>query len=120
MSGAAKQLTLFVTFYIQSHLIETWKSAHRPVWDACAAEPECLFFDVFEDPKNVGRFRLVEVWSKDREWFEKEQLAKPYYATLWGKSKPTWTKDIEIEYFERLGEGASYKSLFLDGAKKMG
>ncbi|KAF2101297.1 hypothetical protein NA57DRAFT_72739 [Rhizodiscina lignyota] len=115
MSG--KQLTLFVTFYIDPAKIEEWKEAHRPVWAACACEPECLLFDVFEDPSS-GRFRLVEVWSKDREWFEQHQLTKPYYATLWQKSRSTWTKEVEIEYFERLGEGASYKEEYLNGAMK--
>lgn len=41
----------------------------RPVWAACAKEPECLFFDVFEDPKTPGKIRFVEIWSKPWEWF---------------------------------------------------
>jgi hypothetical protein len=65
-----KQLTLFVTFTIDPAKIETWKEAHRPVWAACAAEPECLLFDVFQDPASPGTMRLVEVWSEGREWFE--------------------------------------------------
>ncbi|KAF2655825.1 hypothetical protein K491DRAFT_715966 [Lophiostoma macrostomum CBS 122681] len=113
-----KYLTLFVTFHIKPHLVEDWKTAHRPVWDACAAEPECILFDVFEDPSHVGRFRLVEVWSKDRTWFEAEQLTKPYYESLWIKSRPTWAKEFEIEYFERLGEGASLKQDYVNGARK--
>ncbi|KAF2462779.1 uncharacterized protein BDR25DRAFT_247797, partial [Lindgomyces ingoldianus] len=72
-----KQLTLFVTFHIHPHLIPTFLSAHRPVWAACTPEPECLLFDVFQDPSRPGRFRFVEVWSRDREWFEREQLTKP-------------------------------------------
>lgn len=83
-----KQLTLFVNFFIQPLLIEHWKAAHRPVWVACAKEPECLLFDVFQDPDQPGHFRLVEVWSRDREWFEKEQLTKGYYETLWERSRP--------------------------------
>ncbi|KAI1343454.1 hypothetical protein F5Y15DRAFT_412242 [Xylariaceae sp. FL0016] len=115
-----RQLTLFVTFYVQPSEIEAWKAAHRPVWAACAAEPECLFFDVFEDPSQPGKLRLVEVWNATREWFETQQMTKPYYATLWEKSQPTWTKEPEIEYFERLGEGASHKKAYLDGSKLMG
>lgn len=108
-----KNLTLFVTFHIKPDQIEQWKAAHRPVWAACAAEPECIYFEVFENPSKPGQMRLVEVWNESREWFETQQLTKPYYATLWEKSKPTWEKEIEIEYFERLGEGMSFKEEFL-------
>lgn len=97
MSTPKKQLTLFVTFQVAPKDIEAWKAAHRPVWAACAAEPECLLFDVFEDPETPGRFRLVEVWSEGRDWFEQKQLTKPYYETLWEKSKPLWITDSEFE-----------------------
>ncbi|KAK5102483.1 hypothetical protein LTR70_000339 [Exophiala xenobiotica] len=87
-----KQLTLFVTFHVQPSRIEEWKTAHRPVWAACAAEPECIYFDVFQSAEKPGQFRLVEVWDESREWFETKQLTKPYYATLWEKSRPTWER----------------------------
>jgi quinol monooxygenase YgiN len=119
MSSTQRQLTVFATFHIKPALINTWKEAHRPVWSACAAEPECLLFDVFEDTSVPGRFRLVEVWSKNREWFEKEQLTKPYYETLWKKSSPMWEKEVEIEYFERLGEGSSFREKYLEDANNM-
>ena len=67
----SKQVTLFVTFTVHPSNIEAWKSAHRPVWAACAKEPKCLLFDVFSDSKQPGRFRLVEVWTHTRESFEK-------------------------------------------------
>src|SRR5882757_8337522 len=98
-----KQLTLFVDFYIQPSRIEEFKAAHRPVWAACGAEPECLLFDVFQDPAKPGHFRFVEVWDASREWFESEQLTKPYYETLWQKSRPTWEKEVVIQYYEREG-----------------
>lgn len=115
----SKQLTLFVTFKIKPNLIEDFKSAHRPVWRACAAEPECLFFDVFQDPASPGTFRFVEIWSKSREWFEKEQMTKPYYAELWPKSKPTWEEDAKLEFYEREGEACIYRQEFLEGGRKM-
>ncbi len=64
---ANKQLTLFVEFRVDPKDIPAFKEAHRPVWAACAAEPECLFFDVFQDPEVLGRFKFVEVWAKGRE-----------------------------------------------------
>ncbi len=68
---SSKQLTLFVTIRVSPENIEKFKEAHRPVWKACSQEPECLLFDVFQDPDIPGRFRFMEVWSKDRSWFEK-------------------------------------------------
>lgn len=114
-----KQLTLFVTFHIQPSLISEFKTAHRPVWLACAREPECLLFDVFQNPAQPGRFRFIEVWNASREWFEREQLTKSYYATLWEKSKPTWEREVEIEYFEREGEGCRFRRGYLGGGECM-
>lgn len=108
-----RQLTVFVNFQIKSDLIEDFKAAHRPVWTACAAEPECMFFDIFQDLESPGRFRFVEVWNASREWFEKEQLTKPYYAPMWEKSRPTWHKEPQIEYFERDGEGSIFRKGYL-------
>lgn len=113
----SKQLTVFVTFHVKPDLIEDFKAAHRPAWAAVALEPECLLFDVFQDPEKPGRFRFVEVWNGSRTWFENEQLTKPYYATLWEKSKPTWEEKIQVEYFEREGEGFIFKKGYLDGGK---
>ncbi|KAI5918476.1 hypothetical protein F4810DRAFT_715469 [Camillea tinctor] len=96
------QLTLFVTFHVKPSMIEEFKIAHRP------------------DPGQPGRFRLVEVWGPTREWLETEQLTKSYYATIWERSRPTWDKEIEIEFFERLGEGYIYRKGYLDGGKLMG
>ena len=67
----AGQLTLFVTFRIAPESRSQFLDAHRPVWAACADEPECLLFDVFEDTQSAGKFRFVDVWSKDRDRFEK-------------------------------------------------
>ena len=117
MASTQKQVTLFVDFYVQPARIEEWKEANRPVWAACGREPELLLFDVFQDPEDVGHFRLVEVWDASREWFEKEQLTKPYYDELWKKSKPTWEKEVRINYLERLGEGCSYRKGYLEGGE---
>ncbi|KAK9802171.1 putative Antibiotic biosynthesis monooxygenase [Seiridium cardinale] len=94
-----KQLTLFVTFHIKPHLIEEFKAAHRP------------------DPATPGKFRFVEIWNASKERFEKEQLTKPYYATMWDQSKPTWEKEAQLEYFEREGEGSIYQKGYLDGGR---
>jgi quinol monooxygenase YgiN len=115
----AQRLTLFVYLRVKPVDADKLVVAHKPVWAACAAEPECLLFDVFQEPDDRGRFRFVEVWSKSREWFEQEQLTKSYYEGLWERSKLLWIEDIRIEYMERFGQGCSYRQAYLDGGKKM-
>ncbi|KIX99951.1 uncharacterized protein Z520_04589 [Fonsecaea multimorphosa CBS 102226] len=115
-----KQLTLFVDFHIHPSRIDAFKAAHRPVWAACAAEPECLLFDVFHSADDPTHFRFVEVWAADREWFETKQLTKPYYASLWERSRPTWLREVEIQYFEREGEGCCFREGYLAGGRRMG
>lgn len=113
------QLTLFVDFYIQPQLIEKWKEGHRPVWAACAKEPKCILFDVFEDSEDRGHFTLVEVWDATKQWFLEEQMTKSYYDTLWQNTEFTYRKARHIRFAERLGEGSSYKSGYLKGAACM-
>lgn len=62
----------------------------------------------------------MEVWSKSKDWFEKEQMTKPYYATMFPKSEKTWIEPPKMEYFERDGEASVYRQEYLDGGKKMG
>jgi quinol monooxygenase YgiN len=107
-------LTVFVTFRILPDRIEAWKDAHRPIWTQLAAECKCIYFEVFCDMSVKGRYKLVEVWDATKDWFENVQLKKQYYDDLWRRSKPTWEKEYEIEYFERLGEGTSWKKGFLE------
>lgn len=119
MSQPTAQLTLFVDFSIQPHMIDAWKEGHRPVWAACAREPNCLLFDVFEDPEDRGHFTLVEVWQATKQWFLEEQMTKDYYSDLWQKTEHTHRQPRVIRFAERLGEGSSYRSGYLEGAACM-
>jgi quinol monooxygenase YgiN len=112
-AGRPKQLVLFVDFYIRPDRIDEWKAAHRPVWTACSQEPECILFDVCLDPERAGHFRLIEVWNRDRHWFESVQIKKPYYDDLWAKTEHLYSQMRELQYFERLGEGFSYQEEYL-------
>ena len=76
-ASSNKQLTPFVAIQVAPDNVEKFKEAHRPVWKRCSEEPECLLFDVFQDPEVPGRFRFVEVWSKGRLWFEQVSKALP-------------------------------------------
>ena len=72
------QLALFVTIHVRPEDADALAAAHRSVWAACGAEPECLVFDVWQDPQDRGHFKFFEVWSRDRDWFERVSL--PFLA----------------------------------------
>jgi quinol monooxygenase YgiN len=61
-------------------------AALRPVWDACVAEPENLFFDVFESPEQKGKFRFMEVWKGDKAWFMEVRTS----FLIWGGGVCRW------------------------------
>jgi quinol monooxygenase YgiN len=48
-----KLLTLFVEFRVEPKDVTAFKDALRPVWAACAAEPECLFFRPVSGPADA-------------------------------------------------------------------
>ena len=109
-------LTLIVDFHLQPHLIPQWKSAHRPVWSACALEPNCLLFDVFVDPEDPGHFTLVEIWDATKQWFLEVQMKKEYYAELWRKTEWMYCEPRVVRFAERLGEGASHRKGYWEGS----
>lgn len=49
--------------------IDKFLAAFKECFDKVTAEPECTFFEVYQDPDQPGRFKWVENWSRDKEWF---------------------------------------------------
>ena len=66
-----KELVFHATIHVAPENVEAFLQALRPAWEGCRREPECLFFEVMQDPETPGLLRFVEVWSKDKEWFLK-------------------------------------------------
>lgn len=70
-SPASHGVSLHVTVTIAAENVEKFLDAFKPVYDVVTAEPECLFFELFQDAEDPGRLKWVEDWSKDKEWFFK-------------------------------------------------
>lgn len=64
-----KQFTLHVSIQVAPKNVDAFLEALRPAWAGVVAEPENLFFDVFQSQETPGLFRFVEVWSKGKDWF---------------------------------------------------
>lgn len=62
---------LHVTVYIDPSNVDKFFAAMKPAFEAVANEPECLYFEIFQDPVEAGRISWVENWSKNLEWFAK-------------------------------------------------
>lgn len=68
---ASHGLSLHVTVTVAPENAEELLRRAKPILDLVAAEPECLYFEVIQSAEQPGRFKIVENWSKDLEWFMK-------------------------------------------------
>ena len=62
-------MSLHVSVTVAPENAEKFLAALRPCLDAVIKEPECIFFEVYQDPEKSGRFKWVEDWTKDKDWF---------------------------------------------------
>ena len=42
----------------------------KPCYDVVSAEPECVFFEVFQNPATPGEFKFVENWHATVDWLK--------------------------------------------------
>ncbi|OAL54225.1 hypothetical protein IQ07DRAFT_584802 [Pyrenochaeta sp. DS3sAY3a] len=74
----------------------------QPCYEAVTAIPECVFFEVFQDPDTPGKFRFVENWNASRDWIFDVLLKKDLYKPYEAATKPLWIEPRKIEIWERL------------------
>lgn len=93
-------------------------------FDHVIAEPECLYFELFQDPNDPGTISWVENWNKSPEKFmavcspvyqinlvlnmsyanlEKENMGKDYYKPYLAATEPMFTKPREFKILKRVG-----------------
>jgi quinol monooxygenase YgiN len=92
-------IAVLVTFRIKPECVDAFKTEVLKVADVVVAEPECLTLDYAQDPEDPARFTLYEVWPS-REYFEKTQLAKPYYRPYLEATQPMWAEPRRFAYFD--------------------
>lgn len=61
-SSQKKQISIHVTVHIAPENVDKFFAAYQPVYDSVIAEPECTFFQVYQDPQNPGTLTWVENW----------------------------------------------------------
>ncbi|KAI1199659.1 hypothetical protein F5X97DRAFT_114801 [Nemania serpens] len=95
--------SLHVTVYIAPENIDRFMAAFKPVFNKVAAEPECLFFEMYQSPQEPGKISWVENWSKSPEWFLENQVTKDYYKEYLATTEAMFTKPREFQFLERVG-----------------
>ncbi|KAI1486599.1 hypothetical protein F5X96DRAFT_654284 [Biscogniauxia mediterranea] len=96
-------MSLQVTVHVAPENVDKFLAAFKPVFDKVAAEPECMFFEVYRSPEEPGKISWVENWSKSKEWFLKNQITKEYYKDYLNATEPLFIKPRETRVLERAG-----------------
>ncbi|KAI0597292.1 hypothetical protein F4775DRAFT_560600 [Biscogniauxia sp. FL1348] len=96
-------MSLQVTVHVAPENVDKFLAAFKPVFDKVAAEPECMFFEVYRSPEEPGKISWVENWSKSKEWFLQHQITKEYYKDYLSATEPLFIKPRETRVLERAG-----------------
>ncbi|KAH8696492.1 hypothetical protein BGW36DRAFT_296760 [Talaromyces proteolyticus] len=100
---SSEGVSLQVTIYISPENVPKFFEAFRPTYEKVIQEPECTFFEVYEDPAEPGVISWVENWSKSKEWLFQFQAPKEYYREYLAVTEPMFLKPREIKLLKRLG-----------------
>jgi hypothetical protein len=65
---ALPQISFQVDVYISPSNVDKFLAAFKPVFDAVVAESQLLYFEVFQDPDDLGHLSWVENWDAGVEW----------------------------------------------------
>ncbi|KAL4780398.1 hypothetical protein BJX76DRAFT_360893 [Aspergillus varians] len=103
MSTEATGVSVHGTVTIAPENLPKFMEAFQPLYDQVAAEPECTFFEVFQQPDNPGVISWVENWTRPAEWLMQNQLPKDYYRSYFAVTEAMYVKPREIRIFKRLG-----------------
>ncbi len=61
--------SLQVTVFFKPEDVPTFEKWMKPIFEKVTSEPECLYFEIFQDPENPGTFSWIENYSKSPQWF---------------------------------------------------
>lgn len=87
-TGPPSRISLHVTFHIDPAKVTAFLDALKPAYDAVTAEPECVFFEVYQSAETPGLIKFVENWDASVEWLKTVSF---YFATFskgWEREMP--------------------------------
>lgn len=68
MTYTGPSYSLHVKFHIDPAKVDAFFEALKPAYDAVCAEPECIFFEVYQSMEEPGVIKFVENWNCSIEW----------------------------------------------------
>ena len=60
--ASPNSISLQVTIHIDPSDVDRFLEAFKPVYEKTIAEPECTFFELYQDPQSPGTLSWVENW----------------------------------------------------------
>lgn len=64
-----EQFSAHVTVYFKPEDLPKFWAAMEPIFHKVAEEPECLYFEIFEDPAEPGKLTWIENWAGSPQWW---------------------------------------------------
>ncbi|KAJ5523851.1 hypothetical protein N7494_010501 [Penicillium frequentans] len=98
----ASSFSLHIKIYIDPSNVGKFLEHFKPVYDAVVKEPECRFFELYQDPANPGTLTWVENWNATTQWFMENQMTKAYYEPYLAATEPMFVKPREFKIYNRL------------------
>lgn len=66
---SSESTSLQITIWISPENVPKYFETLRPLYEKIIAEPECTFFEYYEDPEEPGRISWVENWYVIRSFY---------------------------------------------------
>ncbi|KAH8897470.1 hypothetical protein GQ53DRAFT_818738 [Thozetella sp. PMI_491] len=95
--GVSLQITLYLGPNVQQYL-----DILKPTWEKLTAEPELLFFEIYESLEEPGTLYIVEDWAGSKEWLTEVQLKKDYYADYFERTPSLHVKQADVRIVKRI------------------
>ncbi|KAL5337369.1 hypothetical protein BJX70DRAFT_245006 [Aspergillus crustosus] len=95
-------LSLHVNISIAPENLPRFFEALKPAFEKVTAEPECTFFEIYQDPQNPGELSWVENWSASVEWLVEVQLKREYYKPYLEITEPMFLRPREFKLLSRV------------------
>lgn len=72
------RFSLQVTVYFKQEDVPKFFEHFRPIFEKVSAEPECVYFELFQDTEDPGKISWIENWDKSPSWFLTVNSTQPH------------------------------------------
>jgi quinol monooxygenase YgiN len=76
MPYTGPSFSLHVKITVAPENAQKFLDALKPAYDAVTAEPECIFFEVYQSEEEPGVFKFVENWNASKDWMMNVSIAE--------------------------------------------